>query len=171
MSVNAIADIIGETVTSYAIPRLLRMNGMDPDGISLHHTPSGDVDLEGLATFLEKMNPMLTWLPEDEAWLRDVGELPEVDIEVIRQAQEEEERRKREFEMAIRGNMGGKKEDDEDEGEQLTSLYAVDVAMDDVSRRRMERRWQRRLRQFFRAQRRRIEREVRKMRVPRSPLR
>lgn len=83
MSVNATADVIGETFTKYAIPRLLRLNGYEPGGVRLEHSPAGDPDLSVLADVLQKVGNRLTWLPTDEVWLRQLLNLPEVTAEQI----------------------------------------------------------------------------------------
>ena len=83
MSVNATADIISETHTKYAVTRLLALNGMDPEGIRLEHTPAGDTDLAALADFFQKVGSKVTWLPSDEVWLRGVANLPDADVDLI----------------------------------------------------------------------------------------
>lgn len=77
MSVNAVADIIAETMTQQAIKRLLELNGQDSADIKMEHSPAGDTDLTALIEFLSKAAPYLTWTPDDEVWLRQVGKLPE----------------------------------------------------------------------------------------------
>src|SRR3990172_8932511 len=92
MSVNATADIIGETFTKYAIPRLLKLNGQDPDGIRLEHSPAGDVDIEKISDFLQKVGGnFLTWTAQDETWLRGAAGLPELDEEEIEAEREREQ--------------------------------------------------------------------------------
>lgn len=94
MSVNAIADIVASTITAHPIPRLLKLNGFDPDGITLDHTPAGDIDLEFLADFLMKTGAKITWSPDDELWLRQTAGLPERDIDLITADREAENQRK-----------------------------------------------------------------------------
>jgi hypothetical protein len=77
MSVNAVADIIVETMTQQAVKRLLELNGKDPAGVKMEHSPAGDTDLTALTDFLSKASPYLTWTADDESWLRQVGKLPE----------------------------------------------------------------------------------------------
>lgn len=91
MSVNALADIIAETFTKYAVPRLLKLNGLDTEGITLEHTPAGDIDVNMTAEFLQKVGSMVTWNAEDEVWLRQVSGLPERDLELLKQEREEKE--------------------------------------------------------------------------------
>lgn len=89
MSVNTTADIIAETFTKYAVPRLLKLNGFDTEGIKLAHTPAGQIDLSQLADFLQKAGAFITWRPEDESWLREVTQLPDVDIAELKKLDEE----------------------------------------------------------------------------------
>lgn len=83
MSVNTMADIIAETFSKYAIPRLLELNGFDPDGITLEHTPAGDIGVEVMAAALQSIGDKLTWTPKDESWLRQVMRLPEMSEEEL----------------------------------------------------------------------------------------
>lgn len=87
MSVNAVCDIIAETFTKYAIPRLLALNGFDADGVKMEHSPAGDVDLEGLGDFLQKTSSLLTWTPQDEEWLRGAARMPEMSAKTIAEEQ------------------------------------------------------------------------------------
>jgi len=100
--VNAICDIIAETHTKFAARRLLDLNGFDPDGISLTHTPAGDPDLPGMADFLQRVGTYLTWTPQDEAWLRGLAKLPELDPEEIEQAREDKMQQAIEMAQATR---------------------------------------------------------------------
>lgn len=89
MSVNSLADIIANTFTKFAIPRLLKLNGYDPEGVRLEHTPVGDIDSMMLADVLQKVGGMVTWDAEDEVWLRSLLGMPERDVEQLRDEQEE----------------------------------------------------------------------------------
>jgi hypothetical protein len=79
MSVNAVADSLAETFTSYAIAPLLKYNGYDPDGVSLTHTAAGGADIAALGAFLQQTANLLTWTIQDEVWLRQVAHMPEID--------------------------------------------------------------------------------------------
>lgn len=91
MSVNTVADVIGAAFTKFAIPRLLRLNGYDPDGIVLEHSPAGDVDVKGLAELLGKVGGFITWGPAEEVWLRQVLRLPEKTVEELQDAADEKQ--------------------------------------------------------------------------------
>lgn len=93
MSVNATADNIAETFSKYAIPRLLRLNGYDPTGVRLEHSPAGDPDLPGLADVFQKIGDKITWLPTDEVWLRQLLNLPGATPDQITSAAEQAGRR------------------------------------------------------------------------------
>ena len=162
MSVDAVADSVSEVITKYAIPRLCDLNGVDSEGLSLAHSPAGDPDLAGTADFLQKVGSMLTWLPQDEIWLRNLGGLPEVDEETL----EEEREKKQEQAMAIMQRTGGQfgKQDEEDEEEpddeekqQMAAEYfAAQAAPDKSERLAWERRWERLQRTFFAGQQKRV---------------
>ena len=94
MSVNAIADLIAEAHTKYAMKKLLILNGMDADGIKMEHTPAGDVDVGDMAVFLQQVGNKITWLPSDEQWLRGLANMPEPDIKLLEaeRAKQDEER-------------------------------------------------------------------------------
>lgn len=160
MSVDAICDQIGNVITKYAIPRLCALNGVDPDGLRLAHSPAGDPDLTGMADFLQKVGSMLTWLPQDEIWLRNLGGLPEVDEETL----EVERDRKQEQAMMIMQRTGGQaagddeeEESDEEEKQQMAAEYFEALkAPDDTERRAWEKRWERLQRKFFAGQQKRV---------------
>jgi len=79
MFVNTIADIIAETFSKYAIPRLMKLNGFESDGLRLVHTPANKVEMEKLGSFLQSIGDKVTWTAQDEEWLRDTVHLPEMD--------------------------------------------------------------------------------------------
>lgn len=116
MSVNATADIIAETFTKYAIPRLLKLNGMDPLGVKMEHSLAGDTNLPELADFMQKVGSMLTWTAADEAWLRGAARLPVLDpdeIQAERDLQAEQEFERQQQFMKMR-----KPDEGEEEGEE-----------------------------------------------------
>jgi hypothetical protein len=90
MAVNSIADIIADTFTKQAVVPLMKYNGMDTDGVKLDHTKAGDIDLAQIADFLNKTmaSNLFTWTGQDEAWLRSVANLPEMDPDDIEQARQ-----------------------------------------------------------------------------------
>lgn len=101
MSVNSIADIIGETFTKYAIPRLLKLNGYNSEGVKLEHTTAGDVDVTMLSDVLQKVGGLVTWDAEDELWLRQVIGLPEKSIDELEATREADAQAKQEIASQI----------------------------------------------------------------------
>lgn len=83
MLVNALLDVIAETFTKYAIPRLLELNGIDPEGYKLEHSPAGNIGLDVMGDFLAKTGSLITWTAEDERWLRSLARLPTKTLEAI----------------------------------------------------------------------------------------
>lgn len=75
--------ILSQTFSKYAIPDLLRLNGYDPEGMKLEHTPAGEVDISKVTAGLQSAFNMLTWDAADEAWLRSMMGLPEREIDDI----------------------------------------------------------------------------------------
>lgn len=149
MSVNSIADIISETFTKYAIPRLLKLNGYDAEGVRLEHTIAGDVDVAMLSDVLQKVGGMVTWDAEDEVWLRQIIGLPERSAEELEESGEEEEAPRRETASQIVSDM----EDEEDNGE-MTAFSAS--AKDDAKRRRYEGTLRKRIAEVLTSQRKKI---------------
>lgn len=161
MACNSVADAIAETFTQQAIVPLLTMRGLDPDGVKMTHTPVGDIDLPGLADFLQKVGSMITWLPEDEAWLRGVGKLPTVDADRISEERLEKQRqaveimrmRSRQQPDEQRSDDSEEGQDDENRDDMSAEFYAANGAPDDkVERAAWEGRWKRLQRAFFRDQ-------------------
>lgn len=103
-AMNTPADIIAEEITHQAIPRLMRLNGYEAEGLELKHSAAGDVDLSILAEALAKIQPFLSWTPEDEAWLRNVARLPTVSEEDILA---EREKRDQAAQSALKMLQGG----------------------------------------------------------------
>jgi hypothetical protein len=139
MLLNSVSDIIAETFSKFAIPRLLVLNGIDPDGYALIHSPAGDIDLPGFADILAKAGTFLTWTPEDEVDLRSRMRMPEKTVEELEELQEEERERNAEIAAQFQPSQG---EEQEDFG---TEYYAADNAPDDDERKRLERQWFKRM--------------------------
>jgi hypothetical protein len=168
MSINSIADIISETFTKYAIPRLLALNGFDPEGVRLEHTPPGDTDLVGVADFLQKTGSYLNWSAEDETWLRQVGGLPERAAEDI-QADMDTKAAAREAAIAAFREKANKpaNEDGVDDTEKMGALrtnFATNPP-DERKRRKAELAWQRQLDSFFGKQKKRILKAAKEMKL------
>lgn len=140
MAVQATADIISETFTKYAVPRLLALNGYDAEGVYLTHTPAGDVDTAAMADFLQKLGGFVTWDANDELWLRQLIGLPERDIEELQASREQAQAAKAEAAAALAQSLKGKQEEKQDEQMRVTR-FASDPPDDEV-RRRFERKLQ-----------------------------
>jgi hypothetical protein len=152
MSVNAVADIIAETHTKYPVARLLALNGMDAEGIRMEHGRIGQIDMEKLSAILTAIGGLVTWTPEDEAWLRGAVRLPEKSIEDIAELQEAAQARQDEQMAQMRPQQPG----------QQMSVYAADNAPDDDERQRFERKWYRKARDHFGDQYKRLMRDVKR---------
>jgi hypothetical protein len=107
MAVNSIADIISETFTHTAIPRLLKLNGYDAEGVCLEHTPAGDVDSTAIADFLQKVGGMITWDAQDELWLRQLIGLPERDVLELQSSRDQATAQQQAAADAIRARLTG----------------------------------------------------------------
>ena len=147
-SINATADIISETHTTYAMKRLLELNGMDSEGVRLEHSPAGDVDLTMLGDFFQKIGDKITWLPTDEIWLRGAAKLPEATADDILAEKEA----RAEKALQIQGQF--QQRDDEDD--MTATWYAAGTAPDDDERRLWEGRYQRLWTSVFSDQKKRV---------------
>ena len=165
MSVNATADIIAETITKYAVPRLLAMNGMDADGIRLEHSPAGDIDITLIADFLQKVGAMITWLPQDEVWLRSVARLPEADEEELEAERERKEQQAMQIQAAF--NKPGQQGEDDKGGNKPfgATQYATGRAPDDDERRRWEGRLERLVKTYWAKAKKRVLKGARGLRA------
>ena len=159
MSVNAIADIFAVTHTKFAIPRLMKLNGFDWRGIKMGHTPAGDIDVEALSALLQKVGNKITWTVDDEVWLRQVANLPEVDAETIL---EEKEKNALSLATMFQPRGGGPPKDEDEDEDQMEAFESEELPPDDPQRVRFERRWDREFRKFFNAQKNRILKGTRK---------
>ena len=144
-SINSLADNIAATFTQYAIPRLLKLNGIDDaNGIKLEHTPADSVDPESIAAFLQQAGTFVTWTPEDEIMLRDLLGLPEKSVEELEEVQEEDRARKAEAVRAFQERRG--------EVDENAAHYAVDRHPEDEAVSRVERKTGRYMAAFLREQ-------------------
>lgn len=89
MAVDAVADIIADTFTHYAIPKLLKLNGMEPAGVRLEHTPVGDTNKTMILEMVSRLGELVTWDAEEEVWLRGTLGLPEKDVDTVRASREQ----------------------------------------------------------------------------------
>jgi hypothetical protein len=122
MSVNAVADIITDTIAAQLLGKIMALNGYNAEGLTLTHSPAGDVDVTALADLLQKVAPFLTWTVADEIWLRQIANMtvpPEEELEAEREIARED---KRAMTEAI--NRKQEKEEPEDEPEDTDDLNA-----------------------------------------------
>lgn len=150
MAVNSIADNIADTFSKYAVTRLLRLNGMDPDGVQLVHSPAGNIGLDTVATFLQQAGAFITWTADDEAWLRGVARLPEKDAEDLEALREEEAQRQAERIQGIQEAM--RQRAIAPAVDNNAALYVADKHPQDDELRRLERKWTRMAAAFFQRQ-------------------
>lgn len=173
LTLNAVADTIAETFTKFGVTRLLALNGLDPDGVRMEHSPAGSVKPEMIADSLAKLAPsgFLTWTADDEVWLRGLFRLPTRDPEEIEAEREADRAEKAARAEAMRDAMGlrqpqGQRQPDADEqvDEQSAALWAETYAAegDEAYRRRMERQWQKKMESFLAGQRREVVRQVKR---------
>ena len=184
MSLNATADVIADAVTKYAIPRLMKLNGYDAEGLSLTHTPATQEDVTQIAAFLSSVQGLISWSAEDEVWLRSVARLPERDVEEIRGEMEEKQAQKEAIAAAFGQKPGGKPGETPDKDDPFAKekkAAAKDAekekpakkpalkpkpamfsasAPDEKIRRRIEKQFNEKLQQFMNKQKNRILKEA-----------
>lgn len=83
MAVDAIAKSIAEVINSYAIPRLLALNGMDTESTPvLTYGEVSHVDLGEISDFVQKLTGagVIVADPTLESYLRDIAGLPPAEI-------------------------------------------------------------------------------------------
>lgn len=90
MSVTTWADQIAATFSQYAIPRLLKLNGMPLENApKLAHGPLGTPDIDAIGGFLSKLKDYIGPDAEIENWLRGIVEAPRLsEVEIRRRDQE-----------------------------------------------------------------------------------
>jgi hypothetical protein len=155
-SVNALADIIAETFTKYAIPRLLKINGAREEDVKrvwLEHTPANNADIAKIGAFLSSVKDFLTFDEGDELWLRQMAGLPERMPEQLKEERAETQQQKQAAAEAMRQRFNNPDEQ-----------YSA-VPMDDARRRDFERRWKEALVPFLEKQKRRVVNEVKNARL------
>ena len=82
MAVDAIANSIAEVINQYAIPRLLKLNGMDTERAPyLTYGEVSHIDLTEIADYVSKLanSGLLMSDPNLEDYLRELGGLPPAD--------------------------------------------------------------------------------------------
>ncbi len=147
MSVNTFADMIQDTFNKQAVRKLLILNGLDPDGIYIEHSPAGDTNIDLYTKALQQATGLITWTAKDEVMLRSIMGLPDVSIEEIEEAQAAEQERS----MQALANFGPQPQEEE-EDEMSAEHYGAEE--------QHERKWNRTLKTFFRGQKQDIIDEV-----------
>lgn len=185
-AINAIADTIAKQFTDQALKPLMEMNGHDPNGIMLTHTPAGDMELDLLGSFLQAVSGFITFTPEDEVAIRAMARLPEKSVDEIKAAKEEKKREDREMAAMLRpqpqpgqnmpGGRPGQQMPMRDDGDDMpmrddnaATWYAISAdtvagnAPDDADRLAMERTWYDKAVTFFTGQQKRVVRSLKDM--------
>jgi len=169
MSVNAVADIIAEVFTKTAIKHLMELNGYDAEGLRLEHTPAqGETGVSVAADFMQKVGPYITFGPEDEVWLRQIINMPEKDVETIQAEAEAKQAAAAAAAQAIQAQkmqQGQQQQEQQlgqtgeaivqDKGKMAAEWYAAN-APDIKKRQKLEREWNKAVRDYFEAQKKRI---------------
>jgi hypothetical protein len=77
LALNGWIKSIEDTLNTFAVPRLLRLNGMDGQ-VRIKATEVGEADLDALGRFIERMAGVGLLSPDEglEDYLRDVARLP-----------------------------------------------------------------------------------------------
>jgi hypothetical protein len=170
LTLNAVADTIAETFTKFAAERLLLLNGLDPTGVRLEHSPAGNVQPAAVADALTKLVSAgaVTLTSEDEVWLRSLLRLPARDVEAIDADRDMARQEAAERADAMRDALAGRQEpaagDDEDDEDLSADVAAEYYATggNDAYRARMERQWQRKMAAFLQRQGRDVTRQAKR---------
>lgn len=172
LTLNAVADTIAETFTKFAVERLLLLNGLDPVGVRLEHSPAGNVQPAMIADALSKLvgAGAISLTAEDESWLRSLFRLPPravADIAADRDAAAQEAADRA---AAMREALAQRQPDGDagDVDEETAALWADTYAADgdDAQRRRWERQWQRKMAAFLQRQGAAVTRQARRDYAP-----
>jgi hypothetical protein len=172
-AINAVADTIADQFTRQPLRRLMVLNGQDPTGIYLIHTPAGNTKLDAIGNFLQVIGGFITFTAEDEQTLRTMARLPERSIEEIEASRDEERERKREAAAMFRPQSQPLPNQPQqplaERDDNRAAWYAVgsdDVATnspDDKDRLGMERTWYDKAVGFFTGQQKRIVKGVKEL--------
>jgi len=133
LSVAAWADAIEETIHRFGTERLFKLNHFP--GLTgtprIVHSPVFKQSLIDVATYIEKMTNagLLTADPEFEAHIRQLADLPEKPVEVIRQQQEEAELRQEQMRKMLETGKKEKDEGEEGEGEAQQEVEEAKLAV------------------------------------------
>lgn len=157
MAVNTLCDIIADTFTQYPLKRLMKLNGFDHTGIRLQHSPAGDADLPGIGDWLQKVGGLLNWTPQDEVWLRSISNMPERSVEEIQA--DADAKAVRSAEIAARLQQAQQQQREQTHQETAVNDQQQDAArmgaevynapIDQATRQRFERQWEKRWASWF----------------------
>lgn len=168
-ALNSLADIISDAFTRHAIPRLMALNGLDSYGLRLAHSPAGDISLTTMADFLQKVGSFVTWTPQDEAWLRSIARMPEIEQSELETVQHE--RAQQEMNPNLSMPVIPQAAQDTPSADAQMSIwghvvdeYVAANAPDDVTRRKLERRLNNQMATFFEQQKARLVKAAKRLR-------
>lgn len=169
LTLNAVADTMAETFTKFAVERLLLLNGFDPVGVRLEHSPAGNIEAATVADAVMKLvgAGAMTLTADDEVWMRSLLRLPAREAEDIEADREARAAEKRETAAAMRDALGRRQEPavaaaDDLWAEVDAESYAAGGDGGDAYRRRMEREWQRKMAAFLERQGRDVVRQAKR---------
>jgi len=167
-AINSTADTIAAQFTRQALRPLMVLNGQDPTGIMLTHTPAGDMELDLLGNFLRAVEPFITITPDDEVAIRAMARLPEKSVDEVIAAREEKRQMAQEQAAQFRpaqpqGNQPPQLQTNSADWYAITGDNVAGNAPDDDDRLRMERTWYDTAVDFFEKQRRRVIKGVKEM--------
>jgi hypothetical protein len=176
MAINATADVISDAITKYALPRLMKLNGYDAEGLRLTHTPATKDDLAQLGTTLSQLAPFINITAEDEVWIRQMLRMPERAVEDIQADMDEKAAVKEAMQEAFMKKTDGKDgkpgekpkpgetvEDEKGKKPAPFQKFAA-TAPDEAKRRRIEREFNKKLTEFMGKQKKRIIKKAREYR-------
>jgi phage gp29-like protein len=121
MAIGALADSIAQTFSQYAIPRLLKLNGMAmEDPPKLQPGPVGRPDLEALGNFLSQLVNSQVVIPDTdlESWVRDGIDAPAINIQEREKKEAEREANKEAMQKMLQDKG---KQDNQDQPEEKQS--------------------------------------------------
>ena len=159
LTLNAVADTIGETFTKFAAARLLELNGYPADGVRLEHSPAGTVQPSQIADALTKLlgAGALSLTADDEVWLRGLFRLPPRNVDDIAADRDAADAQRQAASDAMRRALQQRQPDapdvdapDVDEQSAAVDLFAT--GGNDAYRAKVERAWQRKMAAFLQRQ-------------------
>lgn len=167
MIVNTSADMFCQTFTKQELPRILKLNGYDPTGICMEHSPAGDTDVSAFADFLQKVSDRITWDAKDESWLRQMAGMPEKTEQEIQSSQDERNARNEEIRQRFLKRTNRAKPPNEEGApmmdENSTVYFEAGRPLDERKRRQIEKQMKDIVFTFQQKQYRRVMKAAREM--------